>query len=348
MTHPTPATHPTGSSPLTVGCYTAPEGTGTGISGVRLSAAGQLTDEPLRDADGVRSPSFVALHPALPLVYAVEELDAGMLVTLVRSTDGSLTRLDERTTGGSSPCHVAVSSDTSGDLWLAVANYGDGSLMVVALADDGLPTGDSQVLRHAGSGPHAERQTSPHCHQVVFDGDLLMVTDLGTDRVHRYVREGRIWVPALVGPAELRAGSGPRHMVADGTSRYVVGELDSSVTCYRVDSLGAWVEVSRVTTTANPAGCQPSHLVMHEGRLIVANRGPDTLAFLTVDEGVLALVAEVPTEGHWPRHFAVVGETIVVANERSHALTAFAFAPETGLPVHVASLASGTPTCVVV
>lgn len=335
-------------TPLTTGCYTAPEGSGTGITGVWLTPEGGLTAELLRGADDVRSPSFVALHPSLPLVYAVEELEAGALVTLVRSADGSLTRLHERSTEGSSPCHVAVSADTAGDFWLAVANYGDGSLFVVGLGDDGLPGRDSQVLRHTGSGPHEQRQEGPHCHQAVFDGDLLMVTDLGTDRVHRYVREGRTWVPALVGPAELRSGSGPRHMVVDGSFRYVVGELDSTVTCYRVDAFGSWGEVSRASSTATPEGCQPSHIVLHEGRLIVANRGPDTLAVMTVDEGLLALLGEVPTGGRWPRHFALVGESIVVANERSDSLTTFALTAGSPLPEHVGALATGSPTCVAV
>jgi 6-phosphogluconolactonase (cycloisomerase 2 family) len=130
-------------------------------------------------------------------------------------------------------------------------------------------------------------------------------------------------VPAHGGPARLRPGSGPRHLVAEGTRRWVVGELDATVTTYDEEASGRWRELgscpSTGTVTAEPV--YPSHIGLHDGHLYVANRGPGTLAVFAVGDGKPTLVGEVPTGGRWPRHFAFAGVTIVVANERSDELT---------------------------
>jgi 6-phosphogluconolactonase len=59
----------------------------------------------------VPPPSFLAVHPALPVVFAVAELDTGHLGTFRRSADGTSTQLDDLPTGGSHPCHVAISPE---------------------------------------------------------------------------------------------------------------------------------------------------------------------------------------------------------------------------------------------
>lgn len=170
---------------------------------------------------------------------------------LRRSSADGFAVAQTRASGGHSPCHVAVSPDAR---HVAVANYVSGTLAVFALDGEGALDRDAQVLRHEGSGPHPELQDAPHCHQVVWDGRLLTVTDLGSDRVHRYRRDGEDesgpWVPLREGPARLRTGSGPRHQVVDGEVRLVVGELDSTLTAYRVDPVSSdWQEV------ASPPGC---------------------------------------------------------------------------------------------
>jgi 6-phosphogluconolactonase len=310
---------------------------------VRLAPTGPAAGE--RAGGDVRSPSFLAVHPTLPVVYALEEVAAGSIVTLRRDADGLLTRIDARPALGSYPCHVAVSQ--AGD-WLATANYGDGSASVMPLGVDGRPTADAQLLVHTGSGPRSDRQSGPHCHQVIFDGVVLLLTDLGTDRVHRYVRDGAGWVPAAHGPATLRAGSGPRHLVVDGPYRHVVGELDATVTSYRVGDNGSWHEVGHALTTAAAGECAPSHIVLHDGVLYVANRGPDTIATFSVDDGQPVLLGEVATGGSWPRHFELVGDKLVVANERSDELTMLTVTPGAGVPGPVSGrVATGSPTCVV-
>jgi 6-phosphogluconolactonase (cycloisomerase 2 family) len=251
------------------------------------------------------SPSFLAAHPRLPVLYAVGELARGWITAY--STEAGLAPLAERSSEGDSPCHVAV--HPSGDL-LAVANYGDGAVSLHHLDSRGAFTGAPVVLRHQGSGPVAERQERAHAHQVVFHGDVLHVPDLGTDEIRRYALDGTPLEPVALPP-----GTGPRHMVVDGPRLYVAGELD-----------GAVHVIEGAVRTSAPSSRLPdvnylSHLELADGLLYVGNRGPDTISVLRADD--LTPVAEVPSGGAWPRHFAIDGDRLYVANQNSGAVAVF-------------------------
>lgn len=329
-------------TPLLIGCYTAESG-GNGRSLVRTAVHADGSFEPVVAAsDDVASPSFLARHPQLPVVYAASELDAGVLTTYDASS-GRLSVLDAQSTGGSLPCHVAI--DDAGKT-LAVAGYGDGSLSIFTLDPAGIP-GDQQVFHHQGTGPHPERQDRAHCHQVTF-GVGISVSDLGADRIRRYMHAGDHWAAAAGGDVAVRKGSGPRHIAVDGHFRYVVDELQPGVTSYRVDGgTGRWEEVSRAAYTGDVARCLPSHVLLHKGFLYVANRGVDTMTVLQVTDGALASVAEVPVGGVWPRHFALIGDVLVVANQQSDSLTSLLLSADDPVPVLTSyQLATGSPTCI--
>jgi 6-phosphogluconolactonase (cycloisomerase 2 family) len=331
--------------PLLVGCYTAEAGGGgRGIVSTAVREDGSFA--PVVDAAGdVPSPSFLAAHPRLPVVYAVSELAAGVLTTYDAGTPDRLRQIAAQPTGGSLPCHLAVDGDAR---FLAVAGYGDGSLSIFGLDAEGQPS-IRVVFQHTGSGPDAERQQGPHCHQVLLlDG--VSVTDLGADCVHRYRQTVDGWTAAPAGAAALRVGSGPRHVAVDGDLRYVVDELDPGVTTYLEDpATGRWEEVARAAYAGDRAGCLPSHVVLHDGFLYVANRGVDTLSVFEVAGEKLVVVAEVPTGGSWPRHFDVFGRTIVVANQHSDSLTSLVLPPGDPVPVLTAySAVTGAPACVLV
>ncbi|MGN9839551.1 lactonase family protein [Nonomuraea sp. H19] len=258
------------------------------------------------DLTRVAAPSFLAAHPALPVLYAVGELERGWL-TAFDTRDG-LAPLDERPSEGSLPCHVAV--DPAGTL-LAVANYGDGTAILQRLDARGAFEGEPIVLRHQGSGPNRERQEGPHAHQVVFHDDILHVSDLGTDEIRRYRYDG-----TPLEPIRLPPGTGPRHFAFSGSRLYVAGELDGAVTL---------IDGERRTTV--PASRReglnyPSHLQLEGEFVYVANRGPDTITVLLADD--LSPVAEVPSGGAWPRHFAIDGDRLYVADQESAGVAVFA------------------------
>jgi 6-phosphogluconolactonase len=272
-------------------------GYGTGI--VTIGGNGGLTR--------LAAPSFLTAHPSLPVLYATGELQRGWL-TALDARDG-LKPLDERPSEGDSPCHLAVEP---GGALLAAANYGDGTASLHRLDSRGAFADDPIVLRHQGSGPDAERQAGPHAHQAVFHDSRLHVADLGTDEIRRYGYDGTPLEPIALPP-----GTGPRHFAFAGSRLYVAGELDGTVTLIDGDR--------RTTVPASRRegpNC-PSHLQLDgDGDLVyVANRGPNTIAVLRAAD--LAPVAEVPSGGDWPRHFAIDGDRLYVANERSGVVTAF-------------------------
>jgi len=152
-------------------------------------------------------------------------------------------------------------------------------------------------------------------------------------------------------PIRAHAGSGPRHLARhpDGRRAYLVGELDATVTAYGIDgAAGVLHERGRVASTRR-SGAQPSEIAVRpDGRfLYVANRGTDTVSVFALAGDVPTYVAEVPTGGRWPRHFAIVGEHLYVANERSHAVVGFHLDPESGVPQEPGTvLELPSPTCV--
>lgn len=287
------------------------------------------TDEDLVPvaAAPVPSASFLAAHPTLPVLYAVSELTEGVLTAL---TTGQV-KLAERPTEGDSPCHLAV--HPSGEV-LAVANYMDGVVSLHRLDEKGVFTGDPIVLRHEGSGPVADRQEGPHAHQTVWDGDILLVSDLGTDEIRRYTPEGK-----TLEPVRLTPGMGPRHLVRHAGRWFVAGELDNRVHVYDAD----WTELASVA--ASSADSFPSHIDAADGLVYVGNRGPDTIAVLDAD--TLERVAEVPSGGAWPRHFAIDGDRMLVANQNSGGVAVLPLAQ--GIPGEAAQVfAMESPACVLI
>jgi 6-phosphogluconolactonase (cycloisomerase 2 family) len=262
------------------------------------------------------APSFLAAHPRLPIVYAVSELDQGAVAAFARD---SLTALGSLETGGSQPCHVAVTPDGR---HLACANYGSGSAAVFALAPDGTLDRRTELVRHSGSGPNPDRQEGPHCHEVVLTDDHADVVDLGIDQIVHYGLSdaGRL-TPA--GASRTPAGHGPRHFVThpDGR-RFVTDELSSTVTTY--DARFEVVD-SYAATLVEPSGDNlPSELLLSGNArfLYVANRGNNSITTFAVGSHGLTAVDEVATGGVWPRHMVIVEGTLLVAGERSNTVTA--------------------------
>ncbi|GLW12082.1 hypothetical protein Misp01_72100 [Microtetraspora sp. NBRC 13810] len=320
---------------ILIGGYTPDTGgTGSGVTVVRADPGGGLTELAATPASG---PSFLARHPRLPVLYAVGESEEGTVACFDRGPGGALAEAGRRPTGGSYPCHVAV--DPRGR-WLVVANYGDGTLSAHRLDAQGRP-GEPEPFRHTGSGPDPARQEGPHAHQAVFGPDgTLYQSDLGTDEIRRYLVADEITLHPD-GPVRLAPGMGPRHFARSGGHWYVTGELDGTVAVYD----DSWTELNRVRASSSAAENAPSHLeASADGRYVyVANRGPDTVTVLSAPG--LERVAEVSCGGDWPRHFAILGDHMYVACQRSDEVTALPLAD--GVPTApAATFATGSPSCV--
>lgn len=329
---------------LVIGGYTPIAG-GSAI-GVAVAARDPVTGalRPHGEPTPTPAPSFVARHPTRPVLYAVNELSEGTVSAFTMAPDGTLAPRGTWPTGGAEPCHLIVAS---GDRQLLVANYTSGSVASFALDPDGLPSDRVDLVAHTGSGPHPERQTGPHAHQLVGTGDRVLAVDLGADTVFGYPldpRTGVLGQPEIV--ATLPPGTGPRHVVVRDGVAYLVGELSGTVTAFAIGPDG-WLELGTVPASTVEGGYPSEIAVSGDGRfLYVANRGPDTITTFAITDKLPVFVGEVPTGGAWPRHFVLIEQFLYVANERSHTVVVFRLDPATGLPTPTGDvLPAPSPTC---
>lgn len=338
---------------LLIGGYSGSKGAGHGIT--------VLEDDDVIATIPADSPSWLTRHPSLPVVYAVAETDEGHVHAWGLEDGAPAKPLGTGETGGAEPAHLTV--DPSGR-FLITANYSGGSISVHRLGPDGSIGERTDLVRHEVHGEHP-RQDAAHPHMVLAMADGLLVTDLGGDAIYRYQLspEGKL---TLSGVIVTPRGSGPRHVLAvevrgvhggpapRGYRYYVTAELSGQVLLYDSGQQLA----GAVPASALPGPNQPSELVSNGRYLYVANRGPNTVAVFDLAGGsggssphgdtaggLPRYVTEVST-GDWPRHIALDGDLLYVANERSHEVTRMEIDPATGIPAHRRTIKVPSPTLV--
>jgi 6-phosphogluconolactonase len=313
---------------LLIGGYSGDKGNGSGIAVV--------DDDKVTGVIPADSPSWIARHPHLDVLYAVAETDHGH-VHAWSLVDGVPDRqLGRGDTGGAEPAHLTV--DPSGR-YLITANYSGGSISVHQLGPDGSIGERTDLIHHEthGAGP---RQEQAHPHMVRATTGELLVTDLGGDAIYRYrlTPEGKLMQEGVI-PAP--PGSGPRHLLTVGDRTYVTAELTGQVLVYDRD----WRLLGAVPASAATGSNQPSELVTNGRYLYVGNRGPDSVTVFELDGGLPLYVAEVPV-GDWPRHISLDEDQLYVANERSHSVMVMTISPETGIPALAGTISVPSPTVV--
>ena len=311
------------------------------------------------------NPSFLALHPDRPLLYAVNEVSdfegqpAGSVSAFkMDAATGRLGLLNKVSSRGADPCHLAV--DATGKNVL-VANYSGGSVASLPIKPDGSLSPASAFVQHKGSGADPSRQKGPHAHAVLLDLENrhLLVADLGLDQVllYRFDAARGGLTPSDPAFAATSPGAGPRHLAfgAGGRYVYVVNEMDLTVRVFRYEA-GRLIGEQTVSTL--PAGSKggkddsTAEIQAHpNGRFLYAsNRGPDTIAVFAVDpkNGHLTPVEHVATGGRTPRSFAIEpsGRYLLAANQKSDTVVVFKLDPETGrLSPSGQTVEVGAPVC---
>lgn len=315
---------------LLIGGYTPDKGTGTGITVVEDGEVASIVP--------AESPSWIARHPSLPVLYAVAEADKGAVHAWSLLDGVPAAPLGAGDTGGADPCHLTV--DPTGE-FLVTVNYTGGSVSVHRLDADGAIGARTDLLRHTRGGDHP-RQTAAHPHMVRADGGSLFVSDLGGDSVYRYRLDGdgQLRDQAAV---HIEHGAGPRHFLRLGDRWLLAAELRGRV--YVLDP--EWRLIGSVPTSRSAEENLLSELaVSADGRyLYVANRGPDTVTVFALGGDLPNYVTEVPT-ARWPRHIALDGETMYVAAQLADEVTTMRVDAATGVPETVDRVAVPSPTCV--
>ena len=218
----------------------------------------------------------------------------------------------------------------------------DGDFYTADYSSAGVTKNGARTVTHTGCGSDPSRQEAPHPHQALLspDGRYVLVCDLGLDRVFVYDRE-----LTLVSQADAPKGQGIRHLVfaPDGKQVYAVNELGCSVTEFR------WSDGELTALRTTPFPCAGKsyagavRLSENGDLLFISLRGDDTIAVYAREEKGLRLLRSFPCGGCWPRDFAVCGDRLLVANERSGNVCTMDFYGEIKIEISVPA-----PLCVMV
>ena len=289
-------------------------------------------------------------HPSGKYLYAVKEVNtfngkrAGAVSAFAIEGGGKLRLLNEVSSGGTGPCHVAVDK-TGSDVM--VANYDGGSIAILPIEPDGRLKEASAFVQHKGKSVNPERQEAPHAHCINTspDNHFVLVADLGLDEVliYRFDPARGSVTPNNPPFGKTPPGAGPRHFAFHPNGRfvYVINEIQCTMTTFAWDptqgSLTALQTLStvpkdhKVTKDDSTAEVR----VHPSGKFVYgSNRGPDSIAVFGVDakKGTLTPIEHAPTQGKTPRGFNLdpSGNYLITGNQDSDNIVVFKVDSKTG------------------
>lgn len=326
---------------------------GAGIYGLTLSSDGQLSE---REQIKTLNPAVLIPHPEKQVMYAILETiqTNGSIQRYDIGGDGSLVHNGTYNASGKSTCYLSLSPKRDSAI---VINYWDAIIDVVDVDADGQLGSNIQTFkqhyRKEGEWRQVQtredhwgnRQVGPHAHCAHFWKDWVFIPDLGENAVfqYRYDETTKTLTPDL--HIEFEAGSGPRHMAMHPTLDvcYISNELFNTVCVASLDSSNASTSKPRLIPMQYESTLENRDQVSYVSEiklspdarfLYVSNRGDNSLAiFKVLADGKLERISLVPTDGKFPRHFAITpcGKAVIVANQDSSTLRLFSRDLHSGL-----------------
>ena len=285
---------------------------GKGIHLFRLQPTGtevsqNVTLVPLGLAAETPGATFFELDHKRRLLFAVNEIEqfegkpTGAVSAFAITSTGKLTLLNQRSSMGTKPCHLALDGEARN---LEIANCGNGSTAVLPIAPDGKLGEATDVVEGAGAI------------SVALAGKFAFVCNPAADKVLRFsfdAQAGKLR-PATPAFFEIKAGSSPRQLLfrPDGKFAYVLNEKTSTINVYAYDATtGALTEIQAISTVPESYDGQNAAIELqfhHTGKwLYVSNTGHDSIVLFNVDreKGTLAYVEEQGTGGRYARQFGI-------------------------------------------
>jgi 6-phosphogluconolactonase len=316
-----------------VGGYTTPDrdGRGNGINVFDVDPVnGRWTH--VQNVGGLENPSLFTVNRSATRLYSVHGGRTLLSAFAIDRESGRLTLLNQIDCGGRNPVDTALDPT---ERFLIVANYGNGAVAVVPVAEDGSLLPVTQSVQLPGTpGPDPKEQTSSHPHAVIFDptGTFVIVPDKGFDCTFLFRFKDGTLEPTEQAVVPSAPGAAPRHTHFHPALPvlYVNNELDSTVSVFGFAD-GRATERQVVSTRA-PGPVQPNTtaeiVVSPDGRfLYVSNRGQDNIAQFLIagDSGLLTPAGHFPTDGKKPRFFTIdpSARHLYAANQDSDEITAF-------------------------
>ncbi len=220
--------------------------------------------------------------------------------------------------------------------YVYTANYHEGTVLVYDKTADG-----PRLIRKIEIAPKAG------CHQILFNGNYMLVPCLLLDRVNIYDRS-RDFAP--VGAIGFEPGTGPRHGVFDGSGGrlFVVSELSNELFVYQWTSpAGIRLRGRRSILpegffSAEPPASAAIRLSRDERFLYVSTRFADVITVFEVNGFEAVPIQQVSSGGIHPRDFVLTpdGRYLLAANRTEGGLACFRLDPESG---KIGALCSSAP-----
>ena len=308
---------------LLSGSYTGPGG-----AGLKLLSfdTGTGAFELVREYPGTPDTSWITYDAHSRTVFITDEMAEKVGSFTLSPDPTTVTPLGYLPTGAKYPCYLRLSPEGK---VLAVANYGDDSVATYAIAANGALSA-GPVLR--GTQDHA----AGHAHWTRWspEGDRLYVVDLGHDEVRSYsYANGSFGAPEVA--FSMPKGSGPRHLAfhPGGKFAYLWTEYANVLTALSRNADGTLTEIN--TLSALPPEFKDTSYGAHieinaKGDTVyVSNRGHNSIAvFGIAADGGISLKQIISCGGDWPRFFILLGNHLVVANQKTENLVTFDIATD--------------------
>jgi 6-phosphogluconolactonase len=347
-----------GESLVYFGTYTGAKSKGIYVSKFD-STTGKLSAPEL--IAEIKNPSFLAVAPGEHFLYAISEVGQGVVSAFaISSATGKLVPLNQQSSGGNGPCHLAV--DATGKC-LLVANYGSGGIAALPIHADGSLGEATTTIQHTGSSVNLQRQAGPHAHFILPSPDnrFVLNCDLGLDKVFAYRLDADAGKLSAGDPpfATVAPGSGARHLTfsRDGKFVYVISEMGNTITAFGYAATNAAMTETQTISTlpkdfSGSSACAEIALHPNGKFLYGSNRGHDSIVVFAVDQntGKLTFVEHQSTQGRTPRHFAIdpSGHWLLAEDQGSDSVVVFAIDADTGkLKPTGQSITVGAPVCAV-
>lgn len=279
----------------------------------------------------------------------VDKSSNGIMVSYRVDTRGALTKERNTTTprGGVS---TVLFGGKDGRGFIANAHYHTAQVSTYKLPlSDGKPL---QVLNYTLDGPGAnpDRQEAPHPHQVLVDptGDFLLVTDLGSDKIHINKIDKKSGKLTQCPSAKTLYGAGPRHAAfwspscsksrvahGKGTVLYVANELSNTVTGWSVSyPRGGCLTLAQkqiITpfkgNSSAPEGSSLGEIRVQGNYLYTSNRGDQTFKpydsltqYNIASNGSIVWTDLTSAYGLLPRSFEInkAGDYVAIGDQTSN------------------------------
>ncbi|GEO67638.1 lactonase family protein [Levilactobacillus spicheri] len=313
---------------------------GSYIQGITIgqfdSITGTLTA--VHQAQSIAEPTYLDTDPQNH-VYAIQQSgNRSGLASFQLQPDHQLTPLDQQLNWSAAPVHV--NALTSHPL-VFLSNYRTG----VAQIYQRDAAGHLHLTDHFQNTGHGvlPQQTSSHVHFMALTPDQrLVVLDLGTDELIVFnldLTTGRL--KSRQATFHFRPGFGPRHLLFQGTTALVLGELASEVAVLSYNTVSGSFQQRQLISTlpdewVGNNGGGGIHLAPSGHYLYVSNRGHNSIVTYRVlsrtDGAYLEKCQTIASGGDFPRDFCLSpdGRFLLVGHQKTNDVTIFKVDGTTG------------------